>query len=179
MTTIQTFSGLQFELRRAGKDDAALLREFWRHVSSANLRARYIGIDDPRDAAGSALHEDDGPTAMFLAFGADPAVICVGLLVEHADGERARVMVFTREGITAHGVSWAVLELLLSEARNAGVQTVTSVFNVKDARAIRLERGMGFVERPYPGHADYRLLEWNLSQSSASVQPVIRESIPG
>ena len=174
MTMVKTFSGVEFGLRRAGDGDAALLSEFWRHVSSVNLPARYVGMDDPNEHAASVLDAHSSRTATFLAFGADGAVICVGILVADGDDHSARVLVFTRDGITNHGVSWAVLEVLLSEARQNGVLRVTSVFSVADARAIRLERKMGFVEADYPGHPGYRLLEWKLDQPKQA-PPTISE----
>lgn len=164
MMTVKTFSGLEFGLRRAGHDDATLLSDFWRHISPANRPARYIGMDDPAEPAASVLDGQSGRTATFLAFGGNGAVIAVGILVADVDGHTARVMVFTRDEITNHGISWAVLEALLTHARQAGIIRVTSVFSVADARAIRLERKMGFSEADFPGHPDYRLLEWNLEQ---------------
>lgn len=69
-------------------------------------------------------------------------------------------MVFTRDGITFHGVSWALLSRVLDEAHASGLQAVRSVFNVADVRAIRLELKMGFVESPYPDNPSLRLLQW-------------------
>jgi hypothetical protein len=72
----------------------------------------------------------------------------------------------TRDTVTFHGVSWALLTYVLGEARRDGIVTVTSVFSVEDARAIRLERQMGFVEEDYLDHANYRLLKWTLADPS-------------
>lgn len=164
MTALKTFSGLQFEVRRAARGDVELLIDFWRHVSRTNLQARYVGIVDPSELQPASSPAQEGRTSTFLAFGGDGAIICIAMLVSDAEHKSARVMAFTRDAITFHGVSWALLDYVLGEARTDGISTVTSVLSVEDAQAIRLERKMGFVESCYADNSRYRVLEWTLAQ---------------
>lgn len=78
-------------------------------------------------------------------------------------------MVFTRDGITFHGISWALLDQMLLQAQEDGINIVTSVFSVEDVRAIRLERKMGFVETEYPGNERLRVLRWTFGQPAQSL----------
>jgi GNAT superfamily N-acetyltransferase len=159
---ITTYSGLQFDFRHAGSDDGPLLAEFWRNVSRENLPARFLGENDPTlfDQPGSPGDRKAGPTSTFLAIGGDGAVVSIAILVSDRDPAEARVMVFTRDGVTSHGVSWALLERVLAEAKTRGFKAVTSVFDVKDVPAIRLELKMGFVDRHYPDNENLKLLRW-------------------
>ena len=156
LTTLKTFSGLRFDVRPAEESDAMHIAEFWRHVSRTNLAARYVGIENPIN------FEASGRSSTFLALGGDGAIICMAILLSDAEHNTARVMAFTSDAITSHGVSWALLEYVLAEAQKDGIQTVSSVLAVDDARATRLERQMGFIETDFPGHAGYRLLQWSL-----------------
>ena len=175
MTVIKAFSGLQFEVRRSTADDIELLTEFWRNVSPTNLEARYVNIVDPKALQAPSSLAQDGRTSTFLALGGDGAIIGIAMLVSDAEHKTARVMAFTRDAATYHGVSWALLEYVLGEARADGIRTVSSVFSIEDARAIRLEREMGFVESDYPGNVRYRLLEWDLAEPELA--RVIREVV--
>ncbi len=175
--TITTYSGLQFDVRRAGPDDGPLLAEFWRHVSRENLATRYIGTDDPThpDHANSGPGGQSDRTTTLLAFGGDGGVIAIASLIAEPDGGEARIMEFTRDRITAHGISWALLEQLLLCAQESGISAVTSVFSVEDVRAIELERQMGFVETDYPGDDRLRILRWtfdDLAEPAARARPV-------
>jgi hypothetical protein len=166
MTRLRTFSGLWFDVRRPKVDDDELVAEFWCHVSRTNLSARYVGVTDPTDKNANSAEARGGHSSTFLAFGGDGAIICIAVLVSDVQQRTARVMAFTRDTVTFHGVSWALLTYVLGEARRDGIVTVTSVFSVEDARAIRLERQMGFVEEDYLDHANYRLLKWTLADPS-------------
>ena len=175
MTAVKTFSGLQFEVRREGANDMALVADFWRHVSRTNLPARYVGVVDPSDPEACASQAHEGRTSTFLAFGGDKAIICIAMLVSDVEHRSARVMAFTRDGITSHGVSWALLEYVLAEAQKDGILAVTSVLSLEDAPAVRLERKMGFVEADYPGNASYRLLRWTFGERVGATAPFAPE----
>lgn len=179
MTVVKTFSGLEFKVRRATAGDVEQLIEFWRHVSRTNLQARYVGIADPTELQASLSPAQEGRTTTFLALGGEDAIISIAMLVSDAEHKTARVMAFTHDAITFHGVSWALLQYVLGEAREKGILTVNSVFSAEDVQAIRLERDMGFIESVYPPNSRYRVLEWTLAQPKQATQaaPTISEIV--
>ena len=160
---IKTFAGFEFDVHRLRSDDLPLLAEFWRHVSRENLETRFLGEDDPTQpkppAQLTSQHGDT--TSTFLATGGDGSVISIAILVSDATQSKARVMVFTRDGVTSHGVSWALLARVLDDARSEGIKSISSVLDKADIAAIRLELKMGFVESEYPHNPSLRLLEWS------------------
>ena len=159
---VTTYSGLQFDVRRADPDDGPLLVEFWRHVSRVNLATRYTGMDDPthpNHAESEFGYKNDSKTSL-LAFDGEGAIIAVASLVAESDDGAARIIVSTRDDVMSHGISWALLEQMLSEAQKRGLSAATSVFSAEDVRAIQLERKMGFVETDYPGNDHLRILHW-------------------
>lgn len=161
-TKIKTFGGFEFNTHLLKPDDLPLVAEFWRHISRKNLDTRFMGEDDPThpDFPAHPTNEHGETTSTFLATGGDGSVISIAILISDAAQGKARVMVFTRDGITFHGVSWALLSLVLDKARADGITSVSSVLNMADIDAIRLELKMGFVESDYPDNPDLRLLEW-------------------
>lgn len=160
-TEIKTYSGLRFDFRPANTEDEAAVFEFWQHVSGKSNGARSLGIADPTrfDLVRSDKREN-GLTSTFLALGADGHVISIAVLVVDDDHSAARVMVFTRDEITFHGISWALLARVLTEAEAKGVATVSSILSSEDVAAIKLEVRMGFVETDYPDDASLRKLVW-------------------
>lgn len=161
LNILKTFSGLEFEVREARPNDASYLVEFWRHVSPDLLASRSIGMHDPTNPNYSAVGPGDR-TMTLLAVGGDNQFVAVGILVSDEAGREARVMVFTRDEGTFHGVSWALLEHIILLAKQMGIKLLTSIFDAEDARAIKLEQKMGFVEAQYPGNDRLRILRWTL-----------------
>ena len=170
LTKVTTYSGLQFDVREAGSEDRPLLVEFWRHVSRETVATRSIGTADPAVIDPMALGNSGeiNRTTTLLALGGDGAVVAIAMLVPSPDPGEARAMVFTRDGITSHGISWALLDQILLKARGSGMSAVTSVFSAEDVRAIRLERQMGFVESGYPGNDKMRSLRWTFANSTST-----------
>lgn len=159
---IKTYSGFEFDVRLWARADDALLAEFWAHVSDESVDARFLGENNIRQRVevGAPADNQSNTTWTYLAIGGDGLVLAVAILVcDHAH-KTARVMVFTRDGATFHGVSWALLAQVLEYAQAAGIETVSSVFDASDTDAIRLELKMGFAETVYPGEPNLRLLRW-------------------
>lgn len=159
---IKTYSGFEFDVRLSAGADDALLAEFWTHVSKDRVGARLLGEDNiaQRVELGAPVDKLSDTTSTYLAIGGDGLVLAVAILIcDHAN-KTARVMAFTRDGATFHGVSWALLAHVLEYAQAAGIETVSSVFDASDVNAIRLELKMGFTETVYPGEPSLRLLRW-------------------
>lgn len=150
MTKIETYAGLRLDVREAEADDRALLDVFCRHVAAAGPSRR-------------AADADDGRTTTFLAFGGDGGLVAIAMLTPGPDGDKADVRLFTDERATHHGVSWALLEHVLTCARGKGLKTVESIFSAADVRASRLERTMGFEEVGHPGPGGLTTLRWTLA----------------
>ena len=169
-TRIKTSSGLDFDVRLASADDQPRLIEFWKHVSPLDLARRAIGIGE----AGSAPPAGGADTTEYLAFDGDHVLIAVALLVTDRGDEAARTTVCTDARATHHGVSWALLDHVLRDARAAGIRTVESLFSKQDVHAALLERKMGFVEVDHAGDGDMTLLRWTFAGpvSTAGTLPV-------
>jgi len=156
MITIKTYAGFELNVRRSSDQDGPLLEDFWKRVSPIDL--------DRRSKVGP--HGGACATTTFLAFGGS-GLVAIAVLTTDLSSKHATVMVFTDDRATYHGVSWALLEHVLAEARNHGVQVVESVFGAQDIRASRLEQKMGFVEVPHPQTDGLKVLRWTLAETTS------------
>jgi len=95
-------------------------------------------------------------------------------LVTDRGYEAARTTVCTDARATHHGVSWALLDHVLRDARAAGIRTVESLFSKQDVHAALLERKVGFVEVDHAGEGDMTLLRSTFAGpvSTAGTHPV-------
>ena len=169
---IKTYSGFEFDVRLSTGADAALVADFWTHVSDEGVDARFLGEDVARQLAqsGAPAKQPSNTTSTYLAIGGDRLIISIASLICDHALKTARVIIFPREGVTFHGVSWALLAQVLEYAQAAGIEKVSSVFDAMDVDAIRLELKMGFVETFYPGEPRLRLLQWTWPEARKSIQ---------
>lgn len=171
-SNIKTYSGFEFEVRPSTGADAALVADFWTHVSDDGVDARFLGEDDARQLAssGAPSNQPSNTTSTYLAIGGDGLIISIASLICDHELKTARVIIFTRQEATFHGVSWALLAQVLEYAQAAGIEKVSSVFDATDVDAIRLELKMGFVEAFHPGEPRLRLLQWTWPKARKSIQ---------
>lgn len=146
-----TRDGVRLHIRPILPTDETALADLFRHVSSEDLRYRFLNtakeVGPDRIAAMTQI--DYARTMNFLAF-VDCELVASALLVADAARKKAELAVSVRDGWKGRGVSWTLVEHVLRYAGNEGIETVESVESSGNQRAISLEKELGFVPVPLP-----------------------------
>jgi acetyltransferase len=160
-----TNDGTRFRARPACPDDEEALANFFRHLPPDDLRHRFLtGI---REVGGERLKEmarnDDPHIVNFLAIEQETgAIIASAMLAASEDYSQGEFAVSTRPEWKQRGVSWTLLEHLVRYATSAGIRILQSIETSDDARALQLEREMGFKTRLCPGDSTLMIAEKQL-----------------
>lgn len=161
-----TRTGFRFHVRPVLPTDETPLAEFFTHVTSNDLRFRFL------TAVHKVGHEtlvrltkvDHDRTEDFLAFGEDrTTVIASAMLAADAALERAEVAISIRADYKKRGISWTLLEHVARFAWVKGIRTLESIESHDNREAIELEREMGFTVTPYPGDSTLSLVRKTLT----------------
>jgi len=142
-----TRAGVLLRVRVATAADLDLLADIYRHLSPEDLRFRFkqritqLGLDE----LNYLVNRGAGMTS-YLAFAGDKAVASATLIRDH-DDHSAEVILSVRPDWKGQGVSWTLLEEVLTRAAAAGLTRISSVELGDDRDAINLQREMGFVAR--------------------------------
>jgi acetyltransferase len=146
---LTTQAGVALHIRPAVGSDLEMLRAFFGTVSVEDLKHRFSdAVDEAANIDLSAMVADRDPNCVtFLAFDHGTALIACATLSDAPEGDTAEVALSVDQEAKGKGVSWTLLEHVLSYARNHGLKLVTSLESGDDRTAINLEREMGFVAR--------------------------------
>jgi len=167
MTTISapeklhTYSGLPLQIRPATDYDEEQLIRFFRNVSEADRRFRFLSGDDRvgHSQVGPLIHVDHFRTESYLAFETiEGRLVATGQLACDPDFSTAEVAVSVRRDFRGHGIGWALLEKLGSEAFQRGARRVIAIEDRSNTAAIALEEESGFVATPFEGDPSLVLL---------------------
>ena len=165
---LTTRTGFRFHVRPALVEDGGTLKDFFSHVTRADLRFRFLtGLDEVGSSQIVALTQVDHDRAEnFLAFTADGSMmIATGMLAWDVAGERGEVAIAIREDHKRLGISWELLAYIASYAEMKGLHALESIESRDNHQAIELERDMGFTAVPYPGDSTLMLVSRQLDGS--------------
>jgi GNAT superfamily N-acetyltransferase len=144
---LKTRSGVTLDVSPAAPADIDALRAFFRQVAPEDLRYRFLGtIAEVSDDQLAAM-TDSAMTTTFLARNVAGEIVAVATLAPEPGTDNAEVALSVRADSKHHGVSWSLLEYLLTVAKARGFEMVSSLEAGANREAIKLEREMGFVVR--------------------------------
>jgi GNAT superfamily N-acetyltransferase len=162
---LTTRTGFRFHVRPAMNEDDGTLKDFFSHVTHADLRFRFLtGLDEVGASQITALtHIDHDRAENFLAFTADGSMmIATGMLACDPKFERGEVAISIRDDHKLRGISWELLAYIARYAEAKGVRTLESIESRDNHQAIELERDMGFTATSYPGDPTLMLVSRQL-----------------
>ncbi|MDX8449440.1 GNAT family N-acetyltransferase [Mesorhizobium captivum] len=164
-TTLTTRTGFRFEVRRARPEDESLVAEFFTHVTSEDLRFRFLGSvkDVSHERLVAMTRSDDPHIHNFLAFSTDGMLIAVATLAADPADRRAEVAICIREDRKHLGVGWEFLSYIARYADDHGIETIESIESRENRAAIELERDMGFAVATDPDDPTLVLVRRKLS----------------
>lgn len=144
--TLTTHTGFRFEVRRARPEDEPTLAEFFTHVTSEDLRFRFLGTvrEVSHERLVAMTRSDDAHIHNFLAFAPDGMLIAVATLASDPADRSGEVAICIREDRKHLGVSWELLAHIARYADEHGLETIESIESRENRAAIELERDMGF-----------------------------------
>ncbi|MFD1949920.1 GNAT family N-acetyltransferase [Sphingomonas arantia] len=153
-TTLVTRSGYAFSVRPAAASDEAALAEFFNHVTTEDLRFRFLtAIQKVSHAQLQALITvDHQRTENFLAIEHDTgAILATAMLATDDSLTNAEVAVAIRADFKRRGISWTLLDHVAAFAAAKGIGTLESMESRDNHAAIGLERERGWTASPCPG----------------------------
>lgn len=127
--------------------DEEAIRSFFESVSPEDLRYRFCDTMKQVDHERIVHMVADPLVATFLARAADGTLLAVATLAADPDGDGAEVALSTQSAAKGHGVSWTLLDYVLSAAQAHGIAAVRSYDLAEHRAAIKMEREMGFTAR--------------------------------
>jgi len=164
---LTTRAGAWYPVRPATIDDGATIKEFFSHVSRADLRFRFLsGSREVSPAQISMLtHPDHKYSESFLVFADDgETMLATGMLACDAVFDHGEVAIAIREDHKHKGIGWELLAHIARIAEKKGIRTLESIESRENHDAIELERDMGFVAREYPGDATLVLVSRSIAR---------------
>jgi acetyltransferase len=145
---LTTKHGVKLHVRPSRPDDRDALIALFGRVSPQDRRFRFMGtVQQVGEEQVAPMLDEGGAVKTFLAFNDAGDLIACASLFDEPDGEHAEVTLSVDAGWKGKGVSWTLLDHLLSYARAHGIRRVNSIASGEDHAAIDLEREMGFVAR--------------------------------
>ena len=162
---LRTRTGFRFHVRPVSSGDEAALGEFFGHVTSDDLRFRFLSSVHvvSHDQLSAMIDVDHRQKENFLAFDTDrTTIIATAMLACDPALTVGEVAISIRPDFKSRGVSWELLEHVAHFAESLGVVTLQSIESNANHAAIELERDLGFTARAYPGDHTLTLVERKL-----------------
>ena len=163
---IMTREGLQVTVRPANIEDENLMIELFDHVSSQDLRFRFLSAIKhvSRKQIADLIGVDHKAIESYLAFigGSEIPVATAVLACDHKK-KRGEVAITVRSDFKGHGLGWELLKLMVEEARLRGLEKIESVEDRSNYDTIELEENMGFKAEPCPDDPVHLLLSKSLT----------------
>lgn len=162
--------GYRFHVRPAAPADEPALAEFFTHVSSEDLRFRFLSTVRKvgHDQLMALVTLDHHRVENFLAIeGGTGLVIATAMIAADETRTHAEVAVAIRSDFKHRGISWALVEHVVRFARSEGITTLESIESRDNHQAIELERDMGWSASPCPGDPTLIVLRMVLRQGGA------------
>ena len=142
-----TRDGVALHVTYATPADVGELEDFFSRVSPEDLRFRFFAsVDEIGEDRLAALTDGDRMTT-FLARNAENTLVAVATLTPEPGSHNAEVAVSVHADWKHRGISWTLLDHVLTVAKALGFESASSLEAGANRDAIRLEREMGFVVR--------------------------------
>ena len=144
--TLITRSGVVMSVRPVCPTDEPILEAFFKRVSPADLRYRFLSSMRQVDHARINLmvQVDYDRTITFLAFDSSGEAIATAMLVADADRKAAEVAISVRSDMKGRGVGWTLLQHVLRYGEARGFRDIRSLESRQANETIALERDAGF-----------------------------------
>lgn len=164
--TLTTHTGFRFEVRRARPEDEPTLAEFFTHVTSEDLRFRFLGAvkEVSHERLVAMTRSDDAHIHNFVAFSTDGMLIAVATLASDRADRIGEVAICIRADRKHLGVGWDLLAYVSKYAEKLGLEAIESREN---RAAIEVERDMGFTVTTDPDDATLVQVRRELGARSA------------
>ncbi len=146
-TLLTTRTGLVLQVRPAREADEAVLAELFSHVSSDDLRFRFLSNvrQVGHDQLVAMTRIDHRQTENFLAFTEDGSLlVATAMLACDPAMKRAEVAIVIHSDYKARGVGWELLRHVADAAAARGIATIESIESRENRAAIEVEEDMGF-----------------------------------
>lgn len=144
-----TRSGLKLHVRPVRPDDEARLTTLFENVAPGDMRFRFLtGIRHVgHDRIVAMTQIDYARTMHFLAFAGD-VLVASAMLASDPDRVRGELAIATHAGYKNRGVSWTLVEHVMTYAAAEGLHVIESVESRENRSALALEREAGFAIVP-------------------------------
>ncbi len=174
-TDATTRDGYTFHVRPASLADEDALADFFTHVSTDDLRFRFLSAIHKvgHDQLKALVTVDHDRTENFLAI--EPVtgrIIATAMMAADDTLVNAEVALAIRADWKHAGISWRMLEYVAHVAAAEGIRTLESIESRDNHQAINLEREMGWVASSAPGDPTLMLLRKTLDRASVA-QPAL------
>ncbi|WHO38428.1 GNAT family N-acetyltransferase [Sphingobium sp. AP49] len=147
MTSLETRTGLHFDVRSATPADTDAVISFFARVSDEDRRFRFLSSVQNLSKAHAQVITDFTPQRRetFLAFlpGTD-AIIAAATLAADSQGDSAEVAISIDADYKGRGIGWTLLDHAAAVAQQWGVRKLRSIESRENHAAIALEREQGF-----------------------------------
>jgi acetyltransferase len=154
--------GYRIHIRPARPDDEAAVAKLFAALTPDDLRHRFLSsLRQVRPEVVRDMVRDDDPHRIcFLAFEqVTGELIATALLAAERDYASGEFALATHPDRKGRGVSWALLDHLVGYAADVGIAKLVSIETADDAKALELERQMGFTVRTSPDDATLMIAE--------------------
>jgi len=153
--TLTTHTGFRFEVRRARPEDEPTLAEFFTHVTSEDLRFRFLGAvkEVSHERLVAMTRSDDAHIHNFVAFSTDGMLIAVATLASDRADRTGEVAICIRADRKHLGVGWNLLAHISKYAEKLGLEAIEAIESRENRAAIEVERDMGFTVTTDPDDA--------------------------
>lgn len=156
MDSLVTRNGGRFPVRSATPSDGEALTEFFSHVTSADLRFRFLsGMREVgSDTIKILTHPDHKQVESFVVFSQDGMMLVgTGMLACDDEFDSGEVAIAIRQDHKHKGIGWELLAYISRAAEAKGLKKIESIESRENHDAIQLERDMGFTAKSHPGDA--------------------------
>ena len=158
---LTTRSGLELNVRPAAPQDEQIVGDFFRQVTSDDLRFRFLS--SLKAVGAGMVHQlvdvDHTATENLLAFESEgDGLVATAMIAADEQSSDAEVAISVRSDLKGQGVGWAMLQHACDYAKARGFKQLHTVELSDNRLAISLEQEMGFTGRPCPDDMNLTIL---------------------
>ena len=165
-----TRSGVTLHVRPAHPGDEPALADFFLQVTPEDLYHRFLtGLNRVDETRLARITQDDDPNSVSVVALEEPTgkIVATATLTIDPHGDMAEFALCTRADKKHRGVSWALLDHIVSYAQALGIGEIRSIQSWDDVDALQLEREMGFDVHPCPQDSTLTIAEMELQRAFA------------
>lgn len=167
--TLQLRDGRHVLVRPVRPEDEGLYEEFFRRVSSDDMRLRFFGlVKDVSHAFIARLTQIDYGRAIALLALEETTGALIGVVRLHADPDHrtGEYAILLRSDCKGIGLGWAMMELIVEYARNEGLSRIHGEVLRENATMLTMCREFGFDIREDPADRNRFAVSLDLSRAT-------------